>query len=184
MSLPDPIERLLAEHERIMEQVAELRRALRDLETRGDAAIPAALPALQAVGRMMATELEAHARREDEALFPALEAVFGREGTPTAVMRREHQDIHGEAERFRELLHLLNEVEHPAIEEGGERLRVQVSAGAPATELLRTGTEIVRLLDAHFGKEEQVLFPMARALLSDDDLQRVARRMEALDSGG
>ena len=179
----DPIERLLDEHRTIMAQVEPLRRALRDLVKRGDAALPDALPALEQVGRMMGGELLRHAKKEDEALFPALEQVFGGGGGPTAVMRQEHRDIHARAELFRRTLHELNEVEHPAIVAGGAQLRSLAGAGASAAELRATGNQIVRLLDLHFAKEEDILFPMARDMLSAEALEQVARKMEEIETG-
>jgi regulator of cell morphogenesis and NO signaling len=180
--MDDPIALLLEEHAAIMAEVAPLRRAVADLERRGEAALPGARAALAAVGEMMGTRLLAHARREDEALFPALEQVFGGSG-PTAVMRLEHQEIHAQAETFRRTLRELEEVEHPAIVAGGEALRTMVAAGASAAALRATGAEIVRLLDLHFAKEEDILFPMARQLLSRQALEEVARRFEALEGG-
>ena len=182
MSARDPIDRLLAEHEEIMAEVAGLRRAVRDLAARGEAALPEATPALERAGRMLATGLLAHARREDEALFPALEQVLGA-GGPTGVMRLEHEAIHEQAALFRRTLRELNEVEHPAIVEGGGRLRTLVAAGADAAALGATGAEIVRLLDLHFSKEETILFPMARQMLSPEALEDVALRIEALEGG-
>jgi len=37
-----------------------------------------------------------------------------------------------------------------------------------------------RLLDVHFEKEEQILFPMALQLLDAAALEEVARKMEAI----
>jgi hemerythrin-like domain-containing protein len=179
----NPIDELLQEHVEIMAEVADLRRAVRDLTERGDAALPAVSPALAAVSRMMETRLLLHARKEDEALFPALERIFGADGGPTAVMRREHQEIHAQAALFRRTLHELNEVEHPAIVAGGTRLASLVAAGAGAESLRTTGAEIVRLLDLHFSKEETILFPMARQVLSPEVLDDVARRIETLEAG-
>src|SRR6266511_5811171 len=107
----DPIDRLLEEHRAIMARVEDLRRAVADLRRRGDAALTDALPALEAVSLMMRTDLVAHARREDEALFPELEAVLGTMETPTTVMREEHRAIHARADLFRRTLHELTEVE-------------------------------------------------------------------------
>ena len=180
----DPIDRLLQEHRDIMADVAVLRRAVEDLDVRGDAALPAALPALRSVGRMMATRLLRHARKEDEALFPALERVFGATDGPTAVMRQEHRAIHDHARLFRETLRELNEIEHPAIVAGGATLRTLVEQGGNAAVLARTGAEIVSLLDLHFGKEEDILFPMARAMLSEEDMATVGRGMEAIEAEG
>ncbi len=176
----DPIEHLLDEHREIMAQVEPLRRAVRDLEKRGEAAVAGSLDALHSVGQMMATWLLAHAQKEDEALFPALEAVFGGAGGPTAVMRQEHRDIRAQAERFRRTLHELEAVEHPAIVAGGAKLRTMAAGGATAADLRATSLEVIRLLDLHFAKEEDVLFPMARRVLDVDALAEVARKMEGI----
>jgi iron-sulfur cluster repair protein YtfE (RIC family) len=173
------IEHLLAEHREIMAQIADLRQATTDLAERGEAALPAALPVLRRTGELMATQLADHARKEDEGLFPALEAVFGVSGGPTVVMRREHRDIHGQGDLLRQTLHELNEVEHPQIEAGGAQLRALAGAGSSAAALRATAEEIIRLLDLHFGKEEQILFPMAEQLLEAAQLEALGRAFEA-----
>jgi iron-sulfur cluster repair protein YtfE (RIC family) len=177
----DPIDRLLAEHRELMAQFERLRRALDDLHCRGDAARQEALATLAAVSQVMKTELVAHARREDQALFPALEAVFGAVGTPTAVMREEHRGIHDRAGRFRATLAELNQVEHPAIVAGGERLRALTREGGSAAELHAIGFELLGLIELHFAKEEDILFPMAREVLAPAALREVALRMDVLD---
>jgi len=97
-------------------------------------------------------------------------------------MRREHEEIHAQAALFRRTLHELNQVEHPAIVAGGSRLASLVAAGAGAEALGTTGAEIVRLLDLHFSKEETILFPMARQVLSPEALEDVAQRIETLEA--
>jgi iron-sulfur cluster repair protein YtfE (RIC family) len=179
----DPIDRLLDEHRAIMERLNDLRRAVAELGRRGDAALPEAMPALEALSVMMGTELVAHARREDEGLFPALEAVFGTSGTPTRVMRDEHGAIHGQADRFRKTLHELNEVEHPAIVAAGARLSSLTASSGSADDLRAIGATILELVDLHFAKEEDILFPMAREVLTPEAMLAVARRMEELDAG-
>ena len=178
----DPIERLLEEHRVILGKFEDLRRAVAELGRRGDEALPDVKHALEALSEMMNGELLAHARREDEALFPALEAAFGGVGGPTEVMREEHRAIHGQAERFRRTLHELNEVEHPAIVAAGARLRTLTAASGSAADLRAIGATILELVDLHFGKEEDILFPMARDVLSPEALRAVARKMEALDA--
>jgi regulator of cell morphogenesis and NO signaling len=177
-----PIQHLLDEHRSIMNEMADLRAATRDLAARGEAAVPDALPVLARIGHLMATRLALHARKEDDALFPALEAIFGEEGTPTAVMRLEHQDIHAQGVILRQTLHELNEVEHPAIEAGAEQLRALAAQGGSAASFLETASEIIRLLDLHFEKEEQVLFPMAESLLDEAALAAVAGDMARLEA--
>jgi len=182
MQVRDPIERLLEEHNAIMARVEALRRAVTALNHRGEAALSEVRAALEAVSEMMSTELIAHARREDEALFPALEAVFGPGGGPTSVMREEHRAIHGQADRFRKTLHELNEVEHPAIVAAGARLRTLTAERGSASDLRVIGATILELLDLHFGKEEDILFPMAREVLSPEAMRAVARKMDELDA--
>jgi iron-sulfur cluster repair protein YtfE (RIC family) len=179
----DPIDHLLEEHRAIMAEIASLRAAVERLRRDGEAALPAAMPALDDVGRMMATRLLRHARKEDEALFPAIEAALGTAEGPTAVMREEHRAIHERARLFRDTLRELNEVEHPAIVAGGERLRTLARSGGDAKALADAGEAILSLLDLHFSKEEQVLFPMARELLSGAAMAEVADRMSTIESG-
>jgi iron-sulfur cluster repair protein YtfE (RIC family) len=139
---------------------------------------------------MMATRLLRHARKEDEALFPAIEQALGLPVAspsgagdgPTAVMREEHRVIHERSWLFRETLRELNEIEHPAIVAGGARLRTLTGGGADAATLAEAGETIEALHDLHFGKEEDILFPMAREALSRDALAAVAERMAAIEA--
>jgi hemerythrin-like domain-containing protein len=176
----DPIERLLQEHVRIMRQVSDLRRAVKTLGERGEGALTELRPALQGTVRMIETELLAHARREDDALFPAIERALD-VAEMTGQMRQEHRDIHAEADRFRTTLRELNETEHPAIVASQERLGALAATGG-AESLRTTAAELIRLLDDHFRKEEEVLFPMARGVLEARELENVARALEALDA--
>ncbi len=178
----NPIEHLLQEHCDIMAQVADLRRVVAALEARGEAALPEALPVLGRIGRMMETQLAQHARKEDEALFPALEALLGAESGPTSAMRLEHREIHSQGELLRQTLSELNEVEHPRIEAAGAKLRELTATGSEAKALRANAEEIIRLLDAHFDKEEQILFPLAENLLDAQALTEVGRRMAAMPS--
>ena len=180
----DPIDRLLAEHRELRVEIDRLRGAVADLRAHGDAALPGAMPRLRSVVAMMAGPLLVHARKEDEALFPAVEKALGEDEGPTSVMRREHAEIHDRAGRFRATLRELHEVEHPAIVAGGERLHRLADRGEGAAALAATGEEIVGLLDVHFEKEEEILFPMARGLLSSGEQDRVAARMDEIEEEG
>lgn len=176
----DPIDQLLEEHRVIMMQIDDLRAAADELAAHGDEALSNALPVFERVGKMMATQLDLHRHKEDDALFPALEAIFGVDDAPTTVMREEHKAIHAQGALLRQTLHELNEVEHPQIEANADRLRGLAANGGGAASLQSTAEEIIRLLDMHFGKEEDVVFPMAREMLNTNDLQRVAARMAEL----
>ncbi|MGE0461262.1 MAG: hemerythrin domain-containing protein [Vicinamibacterales bacterium] len=176
----DPIRHLLDEHALIMNEMAALRAAAEDLAARGDEAVPDVLPVLQRIGEVMETRLEWHARKEEDTLFPAMERVIGIEG-PTAVMRMEHEDIHGQGRLLRATLRELNEVEHPRIEAAREQLRRSLAEEGSADVFRELSKQILQLIDMHFYKEEQILFPMAERLLGRAVLDEVGAAMAALD---
>lgn len=178
----DPVQHLLDEHVEILAEFARLEGAVQALEEQGEGALAGALPVFREVGQMMSGRLERHARKEDEALFPAVEAAIG-SGSPTGVMRDEHRNIHEQSLLFRETLRQLNEVEHPKIELGGNRLRRLTREGNDFQQLIVTAREILDLVAVHFEKEEQVLFPMVDNLLSSAEQAAVARKMEAINDG-
>ena len=179
----DPIDRLLGEHAALQARFEPLRRSLRELAAGREEPVATLFPALREVARVMTTELIEHARREDEVFFPAVEAAMGDAFGPTAVMREEHREIHAGAGRFKSTLRELHEVQHPAIVEGGERLRAMVEGTADTGEVSKIASALLSLIDDHFAKEEQVLFPMSRQLLDAEGLRQVAARMDELDAG-
>jgi hemerythrin-like domain-containing protein len=177
----DPIDRLLQEHQSIMRDLVKLRDAVNAMESKGDAALPEALPALRGAARLLGGELIAHARREDEALFPALERELGGETGPTAAMRAEHREIQAQAERLRATIHELHEIQHPALARAEAEFKRLATAGNDAESLRVSAKGILSLLDDHFMKEEQVLFPMAREVLAPEALESVALEMDRAD---
>jgi hemerythrin-like domain-containing protein len=179
----DAIAQLLNEHAPIMEQLAGLRAVVSDIARMGESALPGARPILERASRLIDVVLARHARKEEEALFPIMERVIGAAG-PTMVMRREHHDIHDQGEILRATLRELNEIEHPLLEASGGRLRHSLAEGASAATFQALAGRILDLVDTHFHKEEQVLFPMAQQLLIDSELEEVAAIMRAIDEGG
>jgi len=115
-------------------------------------ALPAldSTPALQHELAAFAFALEAHARLEDELLFTALEPHLGTQGGPLAVMRMEHNQI----------TDLLGRIQSAAELEQGRAL----------------ATQVIEVCRAHFQKEEQVLFRMARQFLGEDELSALGAK--------
>ncbi len=176
----DAIDVLLEEHRRLMLPIHDLRRVVESLAARGDAALPEARSVLAEAALLMTTRLLEHARKEDEALFPALERTFDRGHGPTAVLRAEHVDIEARAQLFKRTVHELEHVEHAAIRAGGAALASLAAGEGDATRVVGLAREMIALLEAHFGKEEEILFPMARQMLSTGELMEIARAMEAM----
>ena len=144
---------LLGEHAVLYDLFA----TLRDIAGRGGeiAEIRGAILVLERL-------LVAHARVEEELLFPALEPHLGQIG-PLMVMRAEHRGID-------DLL---------------EAARVESDPSA----LRATITELLDLAAGHFAKEERALFPMARRFLDEATLTALGdrwaqRRAVAVDAAG
>ena len=118
--------------------------------------IEKALPALDSVAALqnrvapLAFSLEAHASLEDELLFTALEPHLGTQGGPLAVMRMEHDQIVNLLERIPSV---------PDLAQG----RVLAA-------------QMIEVSRAHFRKEEQVLFRMARQLLGEEQFSALGAK--------
>jgi iron-sulfur cluster repair protein YtfE (RIC family) len=113
------------------------------------AANPALAAELSTRAAVLAAALEGHARLEEELLFSALAASLGSTG-PLHVMRMEHNEID----------RILMELQ-------------QAPGPATARELTRNLIAVTR---AHFGKEEQVLFPMALGVLANHVSEQLGRQ--------
>jgi len=104
------------------------------------------LTLLQRLGAMLQAALASHANLEEELLFTALDPHMGGAG-PLAVMRMEHQEIEGALAKLPQAADL-----------------------AEARGLLG---QVINTANAHFAKEEQVLFPISNRLLGEAELIRL-----------
>lgn len=129
---------LLAEHRLLKILVEQLESAA---ESQGE------LPPLLGAASIFQKALVSHSQVEDEGLFTRLEVAMGG-GGPVAVMRADHEQIHG----------LLQQ-----IGEGGSRDRIG-----------RTVRELADLVRDHFAKEENILFPMADQALDQKTLEELS----------
>ncbi|MAE29038.1 MAG: hypothetical protein CMJ87_08700 [Planctomycetes bacterium] len=111
------------------------------------------LEALNKLGQTL-VDAEPHHAREEEVLFPAVEE-RGMAGPP-AVMRAEHVE-------FRQLKKGVRDIAAEMLESSSDdRWR----------ELARTGKHLVALLRDHIFKEDNILYPMAVQILTDDNQWR------------
>lgn len=116
---------------------------------------------VQSLAEALDHMVRAHAAAEDDLLFPAIEAAMGG-GGPVAVMRAEHREIDD----------ILDDI------------RAADDAG-----LFGPVGELTDLLEAHFAKEEAVLFHLAQQFIDAaalDDMGRrwAERRAVRLDAEG
>lgn len=106
-----------------------------------------------------------HNKKEEEHLFPLIqERGVPRDGGPLAVMLQEH-------EQSRELLAELQAVAGAHVD-GADNIEELRGIYAGYAELLKN----------HFWKENDILYPMAQRVMSDEDDERVVRGIEAVEA--
>ncbi len=107
-----------------------------------------AADARNAIG-MLTKALISHANIENELLFQALEERLGPAG-PLAVMRAEHEEL--------------------------DRTLQEAAKTEHQSEMVNKVLHALQVARDHFSKEEQVLFQMARQVLSEEALVELGRR--------
>ncbi len=106
-------------------------------------------------------EILVHNRKEERALFPAIERVV--EG-PTVTLRNEHRMLRL---GLRKLQSAVRAVEHAP------------DSFRSIHRLARTASDLVQLCVNHIHTENNILFPLVRRVLPKEDLRRVAERLLA-----
>ena len=154
----DPIAVLMEEHQVFLRRLREARRVL--------GSVPADEPARSVArssaadfARFLAEDVDAfHGRKEEEALFPALARHMETDGGPVGVMLEDHAT--------------LREHQSTLARDAGRLERDLDSAEAWSGIRAATGS-VDELLRFHIDKEDRVLFPMAREILSPGEMREV-----------
>ncbi|WP_254842607.1 hemerythrin domain-containing protein [Bacillus sp. MRMR6] len=106
-------------------------------------------------------ELEPHSEREEGILFPMMGVYLGTTSGPIAVMEYEHDQAKGHIGEF--------------LGKSGDGLTI---------ENMKSLAELVKnayfILTEHFSKEENVLFPMAERMLSDEEKEELYRKIKEI----
>jgi len=105
-------------------------------------------------------ELQQHFRYEEDILFPLLGKYIGTGAGPIAVMLAEHKTIRSMHESF-----------HQRLIELADGL-IDESEVVPAFEAVE------EMLRTHITKEDNVLFPMASRVMTEEDKNEVARKVQ------
>ncbi len=127
------------------------------------------LGTIQALGGMLAAALVPHATIENDVLFPPIEERIG-EGGPTMVMRMEHAEIEGSLGELADLKGTHDEIE-------GALSKLPNAKSTDDARRIVNG--ILVAAREHFGKEENVLFPMAEQYLTGDVLESLGAEWAA-----
>jgi hemerythrin-like domain-containing protein len=144
----DPFAVLLTEHEHALAALARLESAAEGLE-----ADPACEPdrrAVRAVLDLLQGPVRDHNEKEERALVPLLG-----EDAPVAIFEEEHR----------------------ALWTLEQELGCLLAGPGDDPRVVPVAREIVHHLRSHIQRENEVLFPMARALLGPEGLERLARQL-------
>jgi len=163
----DPIAVLMEEHQAFLRRLGDVRADLQRLSEggRGRTGVSASMATF---ADFLAKDVDGfHGRKEEEGLFPVLTRHIGSEGGPVGVMLEEHEVLR----------------QHQKIIAGNvPKLGADLGA-VEAWTAVSTATDAVdRLLSFHIEKEDQVLFPMARAVLTPAEMSEVAQICQEIES--
>jgi len=153
---------LEGEHQVLLEKLDELSEIIDELEGMNSfAELEDHLDQLKNISRHL-LDAESHHNREEEALFPEVE----RKGLtgPTEVMREEHEDY---LEKKRALGDLIED-------------REELSFEGFAQKLKRIGTYLVEGMRDHIYKENNILYPAAGDVLSEEEWGKVKRKSDEM----
>lgn len=104
--------------------------------------------------------LSRHSAREEDYLFKMMEKYLGKSGGPIAVMEYEHEKAHGFINEF-----LKNTEENSTLTNDDMIKNADLIKNAHDTLL------------EHFSKEEQVLYPMAERMFTDEEKELLKEKV-------
>ncbi|GHH99217.1 hemerythrin domain-containing protein [Neobacillus kokaensis] len=156
VSLSDGLNKLVSEHIPLREGLEKLFSLCKTVtEEQG----PSFEELVQAV-KNFSKELDYHSEREETILFRMMEVYIGKNGGPIAVMEYEHEQAHGFINKF------FKNVDNNSDLTDDEKIQ-----NASLIE------NAYHTLINHFAKEENVLYPMAERLFTDEEKELVNQRV-------
>lgn len=146
--LNDPIEILMAEHEAGLMQLEEMNKAILEIEKNGFEI--ETINILNTAINFINNEIRLHNESEELYLFPYLAKYVN---GPTDVMEHEHRTLW---DAFTKLKLLMEQTDLEIMESNKENI-------------INTSRFIIDLLSNHIYKENNILFPMAKKYLSEEE---------------
>ena len=150
-----PVEELKEEHQSVLKLLGEVNQTLQAADSKNPASWSASL---DAACRYFRKEVAVHFKKEEDALFLAMERYFGQQGGPLVVMLKEHQ------EHYMMLDQLCTAVQNR-----------DLSATRSVWQAFNPH------LTTHIMKEDTVLFPMAERMLDATECMEISRKMGAIN---
>jgi regulator of cell morphogenesis and NO signaling len=163
-----PLKQLINEHPSLLAKMAEFNQMVHNFETNDSIENwNDAINQLHEKITIFIAELEPHSNREEDILFEMMVKYIGREGGPIAVMEYEHNTAKLNLKEFMDKATAVKNANEPISKEN-------------ALSILRHLKIVYMTLTDHFMKEENILFPMAEQMLSDEEKQELARQFSQM----
>lgn len=162
-----PLQRLIDEHPSLLAKMAEFNRMVQAFEADQTTDLDKAVEQLHEKLSIFIKELEPHSDREEDVLFEMMVKYIGREGGPIAVMEYEHNTAKLNLKEFMDKVAVIKEENKTVSQED-------------ASELFRHLKIVYVTLTDHFMKEENILFPMAEQMLSDEEKEELVVQFEKI----
>lgn len=157
-----PIEILEKEHEKILENIDMLEKSIDKIRKgKSFSNIKTEMPKLEKAAHVF-EEAELHHKREEDVLFPLMEKK-GIDGPPS-VMRAEHVELRKRKKGLKNAV--MN----------SKKMKYDEFAG----KIEENGDFIVSVLREHIGKENNILYPMSREVISEDEWKDVRKRFDKI----
>lgn len=156
----DPIEILTKEHNECLRHLARMENAAEYIQTNGFS--HEAYTQIAATIRFIDTVMRQHDEKEEKYVFSMMDRHVT--GAPQ-VMRNEHRELWI---AFKQLIRTVED-----IEEG--RLH-----GTSIVELVQSAEAVVEHLTSHITKENEVVFPMAKQMLTKEEYDELRASMAKL----
>jgi regulator of cell morphogenesis and NO signaling len=107
-------------------------------------------------------ELDPHSEREEGVLFPMMGVYIGTTSGPIAVMEYEHDQAKAKIKEFLS---------------STEEIKLSVEEIKLKANLIQ---DAYHILTGHFAKEENVLFPMAERMLSEEEKEELFQKIQEI----
>ncbi len=172
----DPFAVFVEEHNHGLAALEKMEQGADSLRRSGYSA--EALRLIREANEFIKTEVKAHNQKEEDALFPVL-GPYMPSPSIIDVIVEEHRELWDKEEDLQSLLgSLLGDHEELWAEE--DRLEALLnSPNAPdnAGAIAESAYNIIYMLRDHIDKENQILFPSAQSILSQEEVAKVAEKM-------
>lgn len=156
ITLSEGLNKLVSEHIPLRNSLENLNSLCKKVEEEQQASFEQLVQEVKA----FATNLDYHSEREEDILFRMMEVYLEKNGGPIVVMEYEHEQAHGYINEF------LKNVE--------SRTKFPIDEKIENAILIENA---YHTLINHFAKEEQVLYPMAERMFTNEEKKIVNQKV-------